>query len=176
MIRRNLHFAPQSVKCKAYQASVRPILEYASSCWQPTSMKKNQRLEMVQHNAAKFVANKYPKKGHYNEFSISQILNDLSWESLEERRNKARATTAYKILNDKLILPPDLLPLANPLKQTRLTDQVRVGPNFHLLEPHARLNIVNKTFFYSAPRTWNTLVSPEQATAPSADSFKKYFC
>ena len=89
---------------------------------------------------------------------------------------KARATTAYKILNDKLILPPDLLPLANPLKQTRLTDQVRVGPNFHLLEPHARLNIVNKTFFYSAPRTWNTLVSPEQATAPSAESFKKYFC
>ena len=37
MLRRNLHFAPMSVKCKAYTATVLPIIEYASSCWGPTS-------------------------------------------------------------------------------------------------------------------------------------------
>ena len=31
MMRRNLHFAPKSIKCKAYMTSVRPILEYAST-------------------------------------------------------------------------------------------------------------------------------------------------
>ena len=175
MIRRNLHFAPRSVKSKAYQATVRPILEYASSSWQPTSNKYNHKLEMVQHNAAKFVTNRYPKKGHYSDFSISEIINELGWDSLQTRRDKARATTAFKIISDKLILPADLLPPANPTRTTRSTDQVKVGLDHQLLEPHARLNNVSHTFLYSAPRAWNSLVSPQQATAPSVDSFKNYF-
>ena len=40
---------------------------------------------MVQHTAAKFVTNLYPKNGHYNEFSITKILEQLKWETLEER-------------------------------------------------------------------------------------------
>ena len=36
---------------------------------------------MVQHNAAKFVTNRYPKKGHYSDFSISEIINELGWDS-----------------------------------------------------------------------------------------------
>ena len=175
MLRRNLHFAPQPVKTKAYQASVRPILEYASSSWQPTSKKYNQRLEMVQHNAAKFATNKYPKKGHYHEFSISQIIRDLNWDSLDERRQKARATTAYKILSDRLILPANLLPPANPQHHTRSTESVRVGPKHHLKVPHARLNNVEKTFLYSAPQIWNTKVNPKQAQSASVDSFKNNF-
>ena len=39
MLRRNLYFAPKSVKSKAYQATVLPILEYASNCWAPTLQK-----------------------------------------------------------------------------------------------------------------------------------------
>ena len=153
-----------------------PTLEYASSSWQPTSSKYNQKLEMVQHNAAKFVTNRYPKKGHYKEFSISEIINELGWESLQTRRNKARATTAYKITRDKLILPVDFLPPSNPSSRTtRSTEQVKVGSDHQLLEPHARLNNVSHTFLYSAPRAWNSLVSPQQATAPSVDSFKHYF-
>ena len=35
MIRRNLYFAPKSVKNKAYIAIVRPIMEFASICWDP---------------------------------------------------------------------------------------------------------------------------------------------
>ena len=62
MLRRNLHFAPKSVKKKAYTACVLPIMEYASSCWSPNSDKVNNCLEMVQHNAAKFITNTYPKK------------------------------------------------------------------------------------------------------------------
>ena len=65
MLKRNLYFAPKSVKSKAYQASVLPILEYASNCWSPSSTKQNNLLEMVHHNAAKFVSNFYQKKGNY---------------------------------------------------------------------------------------------------------------
>ena len=81
---------------------------------------------MVPHKAVKFVTKKYPKKGHYNEFSITEIMNNLNWDSLEVRRNKAPATTVYKILSGNLILPR-----ANLLRKTRTTEQVKVGPNHH---------------------------------------------
>ena len=71
MLKRNLYFGPKSVKTKAYQASVLPILEYASNCWSPTSQKQSNNLEMVHHNAAKFASNVYPRRGNYDNFSIS---------------------------------------------------------------------------------------------------------
>ena len=114
---------------------------------------------MVPHKATKFVMNKYPKKGHYNEFSITEIISTLNWDSLEVRRNKAPTTTVYKIPSWNLILPR-----ANLLRKTRTTEQVKVGPNHHLLEPHSRLDIVNKTFLYSAPRIWNNTISPDQSS------------
>ena len=90
MLKRNLYFAPKIVKEKAYISCVLPIIEYGSTCWSPTSNKLQNSLEMVHHNAAKFVANKYPKKGSYDEFSISKVLSDLKWKSIQERRNHAR--------------------------------------------------------------------------------------
>ena len=78
MLRRNLYFAPKAVKCKAYQACVLPIIEYASNCWSPTSYKLENCLEMINHNAAKFVTNIYPRKGKYDNFSITKILRKLS--------------------------------------------------------------------------------------------------
>ena len=76
-MKRNLYSAPKIVKEKAYTSCVLPILEFGSTSWSPTSNKLQNSLEMVHHNAAKFVANKYPKKGKYDEFSISKVLSNL---------------------------------------------------------------------------------------------------
>ena len=110
MLRRNLHFAPASVKRKAFISCVLPIIEYGSNCWAPTSKKLSNTLEMVLHNGAKFVSNRYPKKGNFENFSISKILEDLNWESIEKRRMQSRVTMAYKILTNRVILESSLLP------------------------------------------------------------------
>ena len=73
MLRRNLLFAPKSVKAKAYISTVRPIIETASICWSPSADKYKKMIEGVQHSAAQFVANYYPKKGKYEEYSISKL-------------------------------------------------------------------------------------------------------
>ena len=94
----------KSLLCpKVYVSCILPILEYGSSSWSPTSQKQVNALEMVHHNAAKFVANKYPKKGQYDQFSISKVISNLEWKSLEERRNHAGLIIAYKILNGHVI-------------------------------------------------------------------------
>ena len=175
LIRRNLHFAPRSVKCKAYMSCVRPIIEYASSCWSPTSSKLSNRIEMVQHNAAKFITNQYPRKGHYGDFSITKIIEDLQLETLEARRNNAKLTMAYKIINDHVILPPDLLPRQSHNRPIRSCTEVRVGTKHQLYEPIATLHNPEATFFYSVPKLWNSLITPEQAACRSVKAFQSCF-
>ena len=121
----------------AYETCVRPIIEYASTCWSPTSDKSNKMVEMVQHTAAKFVTNRYPKQGHYEDYSISDIIRELEWDTLEVRRNRGKLNMAYKILNGQVILPSDSLPKASTSRTTRLCNEVRVGSSNQLREPHS---------------------------------------
>ena len=174
MLRRNLHFAPRTVKTKAYFSCVRPILEYASTCWSPSSVKLNSTIEMVQHTAAKFVCNAYPKKGQYENFSITRLIDNLQWDTLEERRDSAKLCMAFKILNGGVILPPDVLPRAVSCR-ARSCNEPNVGEVNKLHEPRARLITTGRTFVYSAPRLWNEKVTPAQANAKTLESFKDYF-
>ena len=175
MLKRNLFFAPKKVKGKAYQACAQPILEYGSLCWAPTTKKLKNTLESVHHKAAKFASNIYPRKGKFENFSITKILNNLNWSSLETRRQQARLSMAYKIINGQVILEPSMLP-KNILKQpTRQCNEVKVGAKNQLLEPQSRLDVTSHTFFYTTPKLWNNSVTPNQAKAPSIDAFRRHF-
>ena len=171
MIRRNLYFAPKTVKKKACMATVIPILEYASICWSPSCLKLKKRMEIIQNNCAKFVTNLYPKKGQYENFSVSKILNSIGWDSLENRRNEAKLAMAYKIVTNKVILTPDYLPKNITNHPTRKL----INKEYLLELKHSRLDQVQKTFFYSVPALWNNTVTAEQAKSKNVDSFKKYF-
>ena len=137
MIRRNLYFAPAEVKSKAYMATVRPILEYLAVCWSPASEQGKKGIERVQNNAAKFVRNYYPKKGQYEQFSVSSLVTDLGWDTIEVRRDRSRCTMVYKILNDEAILPPDILTRKIHQRPTRACTTVNVGPQNQLIVPHS---------------------------------------
>ena len=107
---------------------------------------------MVQHRAAKFVTNLYPRKGHYEEYSISRILSNLNWDSLEDRRNQLRLTMAYKILNDHVIIPPESLPRNCQNRPSRQCTRTNVGNKNKLIEKYARLDTTRKTFFFDIPK------------------------
>ena len=59
MIRRNLHIASKITRELAYNTFVRPHLEYASVVWSPWQSYLEDTLEKVQHQAARYVCNKY---------------------------------------------------------------------------------------------------------------------
>ena len=130
---------------------------------------------MVHHNAAKFVSNFYPKKGNYDNFSITKILNDLNWNSLETRRNQSRLTMAFKIINDHVILDSTMMPRAEHQQPTRKCNEVKVGYENQLAEPSCSIEVAQKTFFFATPKLWNNSVSTKQAKAPSVDAFKLHF-
>ena len=61
-LQRNLSRHPRPVKEQAYETYVRPILEYASTVWDPHTIELTNQLEMVQRRAARFVTADYRRR------------------------------------------------------------------------------------------------------------------
>ena len=94
MIKRNIKTCSQSAKEKAYFGLVRPVLEYSSVVWDPWQENQIHSLEMVQRKAARFVCRRY-----HNTSSVSNMLHELGWQILEQRRYVNILCMSYKIQN-----------------------------------------------------------------------------
>ena len=100
-IRRNLWRCAKYVKQHMYFALVRPHFEFACAVWDPYTVCDIQRLEAVQRRAAQFVTNNHKR----TEGTVTNILKDLQWPSLEQRRKTNRLAIMYKIQNDQIATP-----------------------------------------------------------------------
>ena len=83
LIKRNLWNCPRKVRETAYTSIVRPKLEYASASWDPHYKKDISTLERVQRKAARFCLQNFSKTA-----SVTDMLSDLKWDTLETRRKK----------------------------------------------------------------------------------------
>ena len=84
-LRRNLWFCPTAVEVTTYKSLVRPCLEYATCAWDPYKKLKGhiKKLEGLQRKAARFSLGNYIR-----ESSVTDMLKELNWEILSERREK----------------------------------------------------------------------------------------
>ena len=80
-LKRNLNISNSAIKEKAYISLVRPTVEYASALWDPHLQKDKHKLEMVQRRSARYVTNRYR-----NRSSVTDMIEQLKWTPLEERR------------------------------------------------------------------------------------------
>ena len=125
--------------------------------WDPHTQTNKDRIEMVQRRAARFVKNDYSRE----QTSVTNMLHQLNWTSLEERRTRNKITLLYKALNDIISISTDHL---------RLTQtQTRQHQNFYI--PFARTNAYRHSFFMDTIRHWNTL-PPHIRSAPTLTSFQ----
>ena len=93
-LRRNPKIDSRKVKERAYKAVIRPIIEYASSVWDPYTKKSNSKIEMVQRRVARFIFNR-----HHNTSIVEGTLEILEWPTLQQCQHAARFTILYKITN-----------------------------------------------------------------------------
>ena len=89
------------MKEAAYKTLVRPILQYGSTVWDPHCKGLNDELENVQKRAARFVTRNYS----YETGSMTGILEELKWETLQKRRKDNRLILMYKGLKGKARIP-----------------------------------------------------------------------
>ena len=80
-IKRNLKDCPQKLKEIAYFSLVRSFVDYASAVWDPHQKFNQEKLEMVQRRAARFVKSRYKRTD-----SVTAMLDKLGWPILSKRR------------------------------------------------------------------------------------------
>ena len=100
---RNFRECSSKVKSATYTTMVRPVLEYASSVWDPHEEQDKHRLEMVQRRAARFVFNNYFET---TPGVVTNMLTSLGWPTLEERRKNNRLIMLYKIKHNLVGIDP----------------------------------------------------------------------
>ena len=87
-LQRNLRTCDLDVRAQCYKTYVRPIVEYASTCWDPIGHGNKglrEKLEMVQRKSARFVYGDWRRSS-----SPSKMIDKLKLQSLQTRRAIAR--------------------------------------------------------------------------------------
>ena len=85
----------KDLKSTAYKTLVRPQLEYATTMWSPHTDLDINKLESVQRRAARLVTRDYQYTS-----SVSSMLQDLNWRTLDQRRIDSRLVLLYKVTYD----------------------------------------------------------------------------
>ena len=101
-ISRTLRHCPENARQLAYFTLVRSTLEYSCTVWDPHYGKDTDRLEMVNRGAARIVKGRSLRD---REVSVTALLDDLKWKTLEERRKDLRLILMYKIVNGLVAVP-----------------------------------------------------------------------
>ena len=91
---RNFKQCTKDVKAARYTTMVRPVLDYASTVWDPHKQGYIKTLEQLQRRAARYVCNYYTSR---TPGCVSAMVEDIGWESLQDRRYTARVSLLYKI-------------------------------------------------------------------------------
>ena len=101
-LKRNMKVHNKDLKSTAYTTLVRPQLEYASTVWSPQTATDITTLEAVQRRSVRWATRDYQRTS-----SMTQIIKDLNWRTLEQRRIDSRLILMYKITYDLVAIPPN---------------------------------------------------------------------
>jgi hypothetical protein len=162
-LRRNLRGCPQDVKAQAYTTLVRPVLEYASTVWDPYTLQQIYALERVQRQAARFVTGDYSSR---DPGSVTRMLQQLQWDTLEERRARSRSIMLYRILNNLVEVPLHQYIQIN-------TTRTRGSCAHSIQQKSTRVDAYKYSFLPRTIVTWNFL-PPELRSQPTVESFRHH--
>jgi hypothetical protein len=84
---------------------------YGSACsvWDPHTAEHCNKIEMVQRRAARYACNRY-----HTTSSITDMLQTLTWPTLQQRRLKTKLIMFYKIVHHIVAVPTTILIPTDP--------------------------------------------------------------
>ena len=155
-------FVPMHTLESIYKSLVQPYFDYCSPLWDTCGKLLRDKLQRFQSRAARVLT------GANYDTRSADLLNMLSWDTLENRRSGAKSVLMYKILNDHTA------PGLRGSLVRREIDQT----NYHLRNtatnltiPQPKREFLKKSFKYSGAMLWNQLPN-EAKLAESPHSFK----
>ena len=160
-LRKNKFLLDKLSLLKLYTTYIRPLLEYANIIWDNCSDENRKQLENINKEAARIIT------GGTKLCSIQKLYDDTGLQTLQTRRNQAKITHLYKIING---LAPQYL--RNLIPQTvQTTSRYPLRNMNNLILPAASTEYYTKSYFPSTIREWNTMDLTVRKS-PSLNAFK----
>jgi hypothetical protein len=163
LLRRICREVPRECLETLYKAMIRPLLEYGNVIYDGSADSHTKRLENVQRHAAITCTGAYKHTKHQN------LLEELGWPPLSNRRKQHRLNTMFKIQNG--LSPPYLSEMCPPLTRDRTTYNLRSREN--ITTPHSKTATFQKSFFPQSIADWNNL-GMETRNIKTIDAFKEF--
>jgi hypothetical protein len=182
-LRRNLRYGPKECRKTAYLALVRSKLEYACIVWDPYLQGDTDKLEMIQHRAARFITGDYRSR---QPGSVTAMLNDLGLQSLEDRRQEKRLVFLFRVVEGLVPAIPSADFLI-PAKTTKRRIQPTRFPGFvasNIVERHVINNSrgfdipdshsaeYKNSFFVKTVVSWNQM-NDSQVKVETPEEFRR---
>ena len=125
------------------------IIEYEAPIWHPYYETQTAQVEMVQRTAARWTCRRLR-----NTSSVGDMLDDIEWPSLEDRREQSSLAFFYKIHSGTVSLDKDkyLTPAIN-IRSTRTSHE------FQYTRYLAYIEALKNSFFPRTIPVWNSLLS-----------------
>ena len=130
-----------------YISYLRPILEYASIIWDNCTTYEKELLEKLQYDAARAVT------GLTRSVSINNLINEIGWVSLSDRRKLQKLVLIFKYKNGDL--PSYLNDLMPEMVRDNNTYNLRNQLDYATVA--RRLEIYSKSVLPSSIKLWNDL-------------------
>ena len=138
-------------------------VEYASPVWSPHTKQNINKIEMTQRRAARWV------KRNYSPYeSVSYMLNELGWRSLENRRIVYRLIMLHKIIYGYVAKEVPSY-FEKPQRYTRHMHPLA----FHQI--HTAATYYQRSFYPASIVLWNRLPS-EVVLLEDLDPFREGVC
>ena len=118
-LQRNLKHCPKDCRRTAYISLIRSTLEYGAIVWDSHYKGDIERLERIQHRAARFITQDYQSR---TPGCVTSMLHQLDLPSLQERRKQLRLIFLYKVVEGLVpAVPPEkfLTPRKSNKRQIR---------------------------------------------------------
>jgi hypothetical protein len=158
-LKRVRQFISKDTAIHIYQSLILPHFDYCSSVWDGLNISLSDKLQKLQNRAARVIT-----KSNYD-IRSSNILADLNWDKLVDRRKRQKLLLMFKIINKQA--PQYLIDLF----ENRQPSYALRNIQNKLALPKPRTEYLKRSFMYHGAKLWNDL--PEELRAlETLGSFK----
>lgn len=149
VLRRLRLFVPKSILITIYNSLIVPHLDYCSSVWASMGKVLSNKVQKLQNRAARIIT-------HSNyDIRSKDILSDLGWKDLTERRQDQLATLMFKTMNG-------YAPVYMSKMFTKTTDVHTYGlrrTQNGLFIPRPNSEAMKRSVSYRGALCWNNLTN-----------------